>query len=145
MQQYHQRVLAISFLAACTLATAGTASCADIWAKAGTDATSMQAEYQACVEEARFVGVTLDTGRTGVSAPGGQLIGMIVGAGFSAALTPKARLDYLNGCMEGRGYRPLNLTVDETADLSAQKTPEARTKWITAFYNRSGLTIRTQP
>ena len=62
--------------------------------------------------------------------------------GFAAALTPRARADYVDGCMRGRGYSGIDLTPAEAADLKARTTPEAQAAWIDAFYGAADFARR---
>jgi hypothetical protein len=125
---------AAAVAAASLLSAASSAASAVVWVKAGAGAPTMEGDYQDCTDEAHLIGVQLNMSRTTVTAPGGVLIGAVVGAGFSAALSPKAHSDYIKTCMEGRGYGGLALTGAEEADYGSQKTPEARNGWLQAFY-----------
>jgi hypothetical protein len=145
MGGFYRAFVFASVTIACALTIAQPALAEVVWAKAGGDPTSMQAEYQDCTEEAHLVGVTLNASRAYVGVPpvvGDQLVGMIVGAGFSAALTPKARSDYLKGCMYGRGYGAIALSASEEADFEAQKTLQAQAAWISAFYRNTDFNAR---
>ena len=118
------------------VSAAFSAAGAVVWVKADTDANAMLRELQFCTDESHLVGVEINMSRTNVSAPGGILIGALVGAGFSAAMKPKAQSDYQRDCMLGRGFRAIRLSSIESNQLDALAPPDARSNWLMSFYAR---------
>ena len=137
------RLLTSGLAATVLLAAAPVAQAAEVWAKANADLTAMEADYATCASEAEDVGVEINMGRvTPMRSPLAPVVGMAVGAGFSAVMTPKARLRYVHGCMIGRGYAAITLTAQEDRDLAQQSAPAARHGWLAAFYQRADFVPR---
>jgi hypothetical protein len=116
-----------------------------VWAKTGANVGAMQAQIQICTDEARLIAVGANTSRIPGLPPGAgsQLIAAIVGGGFSAALTPRARSEYVHGCMVGRGFGAIDLSPAEESELARQITPDARASWIAVFYQRADFEQRS--
>lgn len=129
---------------AAAIVTGAAPACADdiIWGRPGADAAAIQLDAAACLRESHLVGVMADMSRTSITTPGGQAVGMLFGAGFSAALKPKAQASYAKSCMSGRGNLAVTLTPREAADLKAQSTPQARATWTDALYHSPDFATR---
>ena len=122
-----------------------------IWTNPKLDAVAMLADLAECEDEARLVSPTTNiavvdnppqAGEAVYVGPLGVPIAKVMASPFEAALKPKARFDYIKGCMTGRVYGPIELTRSEEADYKSQTTPEAQTAWIKRFYSSPGFDKR---
>lgn len=139
-------------VASCATAAAQSASAfeaAVVWAKPETPSSAMETELAQCLFEAG--GVTLNYTPTDqmqgaiysefgtVGAPVAILIDSWIG---SAIEKPKAQVEYLRTCMQGRGYQPVQLSAQEQAELQKQANAAQSLYWINLFYARPDFSAR---
>ena len=101
----------------------------------------MEASYDACTQEARSAKPNVEPNPLFVRGSLADMFGQWVDSNM---LLPATQGAALRQCMFRRGYRPIPLTLEETKDLAAQKTPDDMEGWVGRFYRRADFMQRLE-
>ncbi|MDB5443158.1 MAG: hypothetical protein JWP73_1534 [Phenylobacterium sp.] len=137
------RYLAAAAALGCLLGAAGPVAARGtfVYAKPGAARADMQAQGQACWDEARGIrppsaGYLVYRNNPAATAAGA------LGAGLAQGfLQARAQQRSVETCMRAHGFGKLELTAEEVQDLQTAKTDAARASWLDGFLAKD-LTAR---